>query len=534
MDNLAILLVTLLVGGALGALGAWLLLRRSAATEAMAETAAAERLRAAEASARADAESARNATAQADIRVQEARAEAERARAALAEQRTDAAEARSEAAHAAAQVATLEAQRVAAVAERDAALARAKEIAADRAALEKEFTLISGRALDEQGRKADASAERRLQETAQLMAPIKESLAAFNARLGEVEKARVDMARELAEQVKSVQHTGERLRRETAALSTALRRPQVRGAWGELQLKRIAELAGMVEHCDFVQQATSTTSEDRVIRPDMKVTLTEGKFVYVDAKVPLQGFLDAQEADDDRDREAHLAQFARNVKGHVDALGAKNYFKADPGTPEFVVMFIPLESLGAEALRLVPDLHEYASGRNVVVATPATLIAMLRAIAHGWRQAALAEAAAQVSQLGRELYDRLGKLGSNVDKLGRALSSAVKAYNASVGSLETRVLVSARRFRDLNVTDAELKRPLAVDEPLRPIAAPELVADAAAVPSLVGRGDEPGEGAEARPVPPEVAELTRPVPPPAELVGDEAVRSRPGRGTMAG
>ncbi|WP_300083072.1 DNA recombination protein RmuC [Propioniciclava sp.] len=527
MENFGILLIALLVGVALGAVGAWLVLRRSAASEVMADTAATERLRAAEASARADAERARHAIAQAEIRVQEARAEAERVRAAVAEHRTTAAEAQAEASRALAQVASLEARRVAAVAERDAAVARADEIATDRDTLVKEFKLVSGTALDEQGRKADATAERRLKETELLMKPIQESLAAFNARLGEVEKARVDMSRELAEQVRNVQYTGEQLRRETHSLSQALRKPQVRGAWGELQLKRIAELAGMVEHCDFVQQATSTTSEDRVIRPDMKVTLAEGKFVYVDAKVPLQAFLDAEEAADERDREAHLALFARNVKAHVDALGAKNYFKADPGTPEFVVMFIPLEALGVEALRLLPDLHEYAIGRNIVVATPATLIAMLRSIAYGWKQAKLAESAAQVSQLGRELYDRLGTMGGNVDKLGRALGSAVKAYNASVGSLETRVFVTARRFRDLNVADTELNPLTTVDEPLRQIAAPELVEDAVAVPSLIGRADDD------TPLP-EAAELSRAQPELGDLVGDDVVRGRRPRGTMAG
>lgn len=532
MDTLGILLVALLVGVALGALGAWQVLRRAAATDAASDTAASDRLRAAEATARADAERARAEGAQALVRVHEARAEAALARQEAAEARSDAAGAHSRTADARAEVASLEAKVVAAEAERDAALARATEISADRDALVKEFKLLSGQALDAQGAKADASAEQRLRATEQLMAPIKESLAQFNARLGEVERARVAMATELGEQVRAVQFTGEQLRRETKALSTALRKPQVRGAWGELQLKRVAELAGMLEYCDFLQQATSTTTEDRVIRPDLKVTLAEGKFVYVDAKVPLSAFLDAQEADDERDRERHLSAFARNVRGHVDALAAKNYWKADAGTPEFVVMFVPSESLGFEALRLLPDLHEYASGRNVVVATPSTLIAMLRSVAYGWKQARLAESAAQVSTLGRELYDRLGTLGSNVDRLGRALGSAVKAYNASVGSLETRVLVSARRFRDLNVTNTELTALNPIEEPLRQIAAPELVEHASGVPAVLGR--TPREPLPPASRLPEASALRRGEPALLDLLDEVEPPTGPQRGTMAG
>lgn len=537
MDNIGILLVALLVGVALGAVGAWLVLRRSAATVVVEDAAAAERLQAAQQGARADAERARADIAaaevrvgQAEIRVQEAKADAERAHRAIAEARAEASNAQADAAGSLARVAGLEAQLVAATAERDVAVARAAEIAADRDALTKEFKLLSGQALDEQGRKADATADQRLKATEQLMAPIRESLAQFNDRLNQVEKARVEMSTELANQVRSVQFTGEQLRRETSALSTALRKPHVRGSWGELQLQKVAEMAGLSEYCDFLQQTTSTTSEDRVIRPDMKVTLTEGKFVYVDAKVPLQAFLDAQEATDERDREQHLGQFVKNVRGHVDALGAKNYWKADPGTPEFVVMFIPVESLGVEALRLAPDLHEYASARNVVVATPATLIAMLRSIAYGWKQAKLAESAAQVSQLGRELYDRLSTMGNNVDKLGRALGGAVKAYNASVASLEGRVMVTARKFRDLNVTQAELKELSPVDEPLRQIAASELVADATAVPAMIGR--------EAKRALPEAAELVRVEPDLLDVIDEvgagRTIHEAGGRGTMSG
>lgn len=537
MDTLTVLLA-LLLGVALGALGAWLWLRQSASGSG--DGAGVERLRADAAQARSDAERARaeaaqtrteladagTSAAQAQVRVQEAKAEAALARQEVAEARADAHAAAALASEARARLAGAEARIVAAVAERDAAVARAAEVAADRDALIKEFKLLSGQALDEQGRRADVTAEQRLKATEQLMAPIKESLAAFNTRLAEVEQARVAMATELAGQVRAVQFTGEQLRREANALSTALRKPQVRGAWGELQLQRVAELAGMLEHCDFVQQETSSTSEDRVIRPDLKVMLTEGKFVYVDSKVPLSAFLDAQETDDERERERYLGLFARNVKGHVDALSGKNYWKADPGTPEFVVMFVPNEALGFEALRLIPDLHEYASARDIVVATPTTLIGLLRSVAYGWKQAKLAASAAEVSQLGRELYDRLGTMGHSVDKLGRALGAAVKAYNASVGSLETRVLVTARRFRDLDVTQAELAPLGSVEEPLRQIAAPELVADATDVPSALGRPRKPAL--------PEADELRRHEPALLDLIDDAPDEPGRDRGTMAG
>ncbi len=531
MDTLGILLVALLVGVALGATGAWVVLRRSAATATVEDGAALDRLRAAEATARGDSERARGEIAQAEVRVRQAVAEAERARRETAEVRVEAADARSETAGAQALAAGLEARVVAALAERDAANSRAVELAADRDALVKEFKLLSGEALQEQGKRADATAEQRLRATEQLMAPIKESLAAFNARLGEVEQARVEMATELANQVRNVQFTGEQLRRETVALSTALRKPQVRGAWGEMQLRRVAEITGMLEYCDFVLQETSQTSEDRTIRPDMKVTLAGGKFVYVDSKVPLSAFLDAQEASDDRDRERHLAQFAKNVRGHVDALAGKNYWKADAGTPQFVVMFMPNETLGFEALRLVADLHEYANARNVLVATPTTLIAMLRSVAYGWKQASLAESAAQVSQLGRELYDRLGTLGGNVDRLGRALGSAVKAYNSSVASLEGRVFVTARRFRDLKVTDDELRALTPIEEPLRQVAAPELVEDAVSVPVVLGRDAVSSRDAAGRePVLPEAAELVRGQPSLADVAASTSVVARrPGR-----
>lgn len=486
MDALLFVLV-LLVGVVMGAAGAWLLLGSRLEVRSASDAATLERLRAAEAQARADAERARAEVSDAATAVARAQAEVALARQEAAEARTDAAGARADTAEALARAAGFEARVVAAVAERDAAVARAAEIAADRDALSKEFKLLSQATLEEQGRKAEASAEQRLKATEQLMVPVKESLERFNARLVEVEKERVAMQTDLRNQVAAVRVTGEELRRETHALSTALRKPQVRGAWGELQLKRVAEVAGMLDRCDFALQETSSTSEDRTIRPDMKVELTEGKFVYVDSKVPLTSFLDAQETADEAEQQRLLGLFAKNVRSHVDQLSGKAYFKADTSTPEFVVLFMPSEALAAEALSQLPDLHEYAAHKGIVLATPTTLIAMLRAIAYSWKQAALADSAAEVFRLGRELYDRLGTMGGHFDRIGRSLNSTVKAYNDALGSLETRVMVTARRFRDLSVADKDLGALTASEAHARGVTTPELIEDAARVTPMIGR-----------------------------------------------
>ena len=246
-------------------------------------------------------------------------------------------------------------------------------------------------------------------------------------------------------------------------------------------MRRVVEIAGMLDHCDFFEQASGHTAADTRIRPDMQVMLGDGKFVYVDAKVPLSAFLDAQETADEAERESRLRQFADNVKSHVDALSAKKYWKADTHSPEFVVLFIPSEALASEAISQRPDLHEYASGRNIIIATPTTLIGMLRAVAYGWKQAALADSAAEVFGLGRELYDRLVTMGSHYQKLGRSLQQAVSHYNSTLGSLEGRVLVTARKFRDLQVSDAELSVGQGVEQAPRLLSAPELLSDAALV-----------------------------------------------------
>lgn len=536
MDVTTVLM--LLIGLALGAAGAWFVLRtrvaaasaderaenataqaelaqaRSVAAQARAE---ASESRASAADARTQAADARTETAHARAEAASLRAELARAEAGAADVRTEVAQARAETAEAQSDAADIASQLAAARAERDAARDRATKLAEDREALVNQFKVLSGETLERQGKAADATAEQRLQQTKQIIDPLTELMVKFSDRLAAVEKDRVEMATELRSQVQQVQNTGEHLRRETHALATALRKPQVRGSWGEMQLKRVAEYAGMVDRCDFDLQATTTTSEDRTIRPDMRVNLADGKFLYVDSKVPLAAFLEAHETDDERRRAEKLTLFGKNVKGHVDQLSSKQYWKADTATPEFVVLFLPNEQFLFAALEQVPDLQEYAAHRDVVVATPNTLIAMLRSVAYGWKQAALAESAAEVFALGRELHDRLAAMGGHVDKTGRALKSAVNAYNQMVGSMESRVLVTARRFRDLQVTDKELAAYVTVDESTRDIAAPELVEDAVQVEPMIGRGSR-------RRGLPEQSELTRGEPDLFEVADPPRVR----------
>ena len=440
-----------------------------------------------------------------------ARTEAAQARAETAQARSDIAEARSEAAAAHAEAAQVFAEVASAIAQRDAALDRAKEVAADRESMINQFRVLSAETLDRHGHAADAQAEVRLKATEQLMAPVRESLERFNSRLTEVEKERVAMSAELRSQVSYVQQTGETLRRETAALVNALRKPQIRGSWGETQLKRVAELAGMIERCDFDLQYT-TKDDDRVLRPDMRVNLSEGKHVFVDAKVPLSAFLEGAETDDPQLKAEALARYARNVRTHIDQLSSKQYWKAAE-TPEFVVLFLPNEMFFATALDQIPDLYDYAAARDVVLATPTTLIGMLRAVAYGWRQAALAESANEVFRLGRELHEKLGLLGNRFDKLGRALRTSVNAYNETIATVEGTVLVRARKFRDLKVSEKELPRPTQIDEPVRQIQAAELVEDAVQVEPMVGRGSRRHTAAI-----PEEAELYRSDPELVELI----------------
>jgi DNA recombination protein RmuC len=264
---------------------------------------------------------------------------------------------------------------------------------------------------------------------------VRDGLERLQDQVSDLERNRAAWQVQLHEQVEGMRHLADSLRRETSALSTALRKPQVRGRWGELHLRRSVELAGLVSHCDFSEQSRF---DDGALRPDLVVHLAGGRSIVVDAKVPLDAFLDATGADDDAERDVHLARHVRQLRTHVDALAAKAYWRALSETPEFVVMFVPAESFLSAALDQRSDLLEYAAQRQVILATPTTLIALLRTVAHGWSHERLAGQAAEVQRLGRELHERLGVLGGHVDKVGRSLAGAVAAYNQAVGSLEGR------------------------------------------------------------------------------------------------
>jgi DNA recombination protein RmuC len=320
-------------------------------------------------------------------------------------------------------------------------------------------------------------------EVAVAVAPLRESLGKVESHLRELERARVSAYAALTEQVAAVKESSAGLRTETSALVSALRAPQARGRWGEMQLRRVVEVAGMLAHCDFDEQVSVSTA-DGTLRPDMVVRLAGGKNVVVDAKVALSAYLEAAECTDDVRREARLQAHARHLRAHVDGLAAKAYWAALAPTPEFVVLFVPGEAFLAPALERDPALLEEAMRKGVIVATPTTLLAMLRTVAYAWQQQALTDNAREVFEIGQELYRRLGTMGGHVDKLGRTLRRAVEDYNATVGSLERNVLTQARKLAELKVTDRDLASPGTVEEVPRALTARELVESAEELRSL--------------------------------------------------
>jgi DNA recombination protein RmuC len=349
-------------------------------------------------------------------------------------------------------------------------------------------------------KEATGDLEQRKQAIEQVVTPLREQLAKYEEGLRLLELERQRAYTGLTEQVRHLSESQQQLQTETRNLVTALRAPATRGRWGEMQLRRVVEMAGMLEHCDFDEQVTTDTDDGRM-RPDMVVHLPGARCVVVDAKVPLQAFLDANEASDDETRRTHLTSHARQLRTHVDALTKKGYWQQFDRSPEFVVAFVPGDPLLAAALEHDPSLLEHALANHVLLATPTNLIALLRTVAASWQQEEVAENAREVQKIGRDLYKRLCTFGEHLARVGRGLGGAVDAYNDAVGSLESRLLPQARRFQELGVvgvSNKELEELGPVDGALRAPQAPELagstpalelVVDVSEPPSLPGAAD---------------------------------------------
>ena len=313
------------------------------------------------------------------------------------------------------------------------------------------FLTLAEEHLGKHQEKAAGDLKQRQKAIETLINPIREALKDSSTQIAEVEKERKEAYGSIREQLKSMSESQSSLQTETRNLVNALRRPEVRGQWGEITLHRLTELAGMVEYCDFYQQEQIDTEEGRM-RPDMIVRLPNGRELIVDVKTPLDAYLSAMEAEDEATQEAHLRRHADNVRKRVRELSLKAYWAQFENSPEFVILFIPGDQFLSAALQRHPDLLEDALHRKVILATPTSLVALLKAVAYGWRQVALEENAKQVQALGEDLYKRLSTFSGHLSKLGRQLGSSVDSYNQAVGSLERNVLPGARKFAELGVT----------------------------------------------------------------------------------
>jgi DNA recombination protein RmuC len=339
-----------------------------------------------------------------------------------------------------------------------------------------QFLELAGARLAHTQQAARGDLDQRTQAIEQMLTPLRDQLGRYEQGLRLLELERQKAYTGLSEQVRTLMQSQDKLQSETRNLVTALRSPATRGRWGEMQLRRVVEMAGMLEHCDFEQQVTTDGADGR-LRPDMVVTLPGSRTVVVDAKVPLQAFLDANDATEESERRAHLVAHARQLRTHVDSLSKKAYWEQFEDSPEYVIAFIPGDALLAAALEHDSSLLEHAVSHRVLMATPTTLIALLLTVATGWQNEALAENAREVQSMGRELYKRLATFGDHMARTGRSLGGAVEAYNKAVGSLERSVLPQARRFHELGVVggaDKEMPELEPVEATARGLEAPEL------------------------------------------------------------
>jgi DNA recombination protein RmuC len=329
-----------------------------------------------------------------------------------------------------------------------------------------EFLKLADQKIGNVHKEAALDLGRRQQELGTLVTPIKDTLVQVDAKLKEVERSRVDDSASMKSLLNLVGHTQQQLQQETQQLVRALRSPGVRGQWGEVQLRKVVELAGMMEHCDFDQQPTIFAESGRM-RPDMTINLPGGRTIVVDAKTPLEAFLDAQAASEDGVRSGKLADHVRQVKDHVTKLGAKAYWDALPASPELVILFLPAEAIYMAALERDSALIDYGVRQNVLIASPLTLIALLRAASYGWRQERLTINAEEISRLGRALHESVATMAEHLEDLRKRMDSTFSMFNKVIGSFENNVLVKARRFRELGAGSA---KEIPIVEPLETVA----------------------------------------------------------------
>lgn len=337
------------------------------------------------------------------------------------------------------------------------------------------FLQLAQERLGQYQQASSSDLQARQQAIVELLKPVRESLERVDSQLARVDKERAGSYESVATQLRTLSETQERLRRETDSLVRALRSPNVRGRWGEVQLRRVVEIAGMLDYCDFTEKESTTSDDGGRLTPDLIIRLPGGRSIIVDSKVPIEAYLQSVDAADDAAREAKMKEHARQVREHIKALGKKRYWEQFKPTPEFVVMFMPGESLLSGALQYDQELIEIAAEQRVIPASPLTLIAVLRSVVYGWQQNLLARNAEELSRLGKEMYDRLCTMADNLGALGTQLRQAVEAYNRTIGTIEGRVLVTARKFREMGVsTPKELEQIDTVQVAVRDARAPEL------------------------------------------------------------